>query len=97
MPAWLKLLTGLAATALLARAAWFFEGSTLLADLGGRAAIVMLRHGVTDGSIGWANDDGWISRTARLHGTATPATRAAITAEVARLPGIHSVAWQTPQ
>jgi hypothetical protein len=91
---WLKLATGVAATALLANGAWRNQGPEILARLSLRAAMAMLRHDITDGSVTFRADNGWIFRTARLSGTADPATRAAVTADLAKKPGIHAVDWR---
>ena len=89
----MKLLTGFAATGLLADMAYRHEREGLLAALGTTAAQVLAAHGVTDGRAAWQTPDGWTYRTARLAGTATPATRAAITADLGRRPGIKAVVW----
>ena len=94
LPPWLKLATGVAATALVANGAWRYEGQEIMTRLARRSANVMLRHGITDGSVSFASDSGWISRTARLSGTADPATRAAVAEELAQKPGIHAVLWR---
>jgi hypothetical protein len=95
-PAWLKLATGVAATALVANIAWRHEGQHMMTGLARSAAFAMLRHGITDGSVSFANDRGWLTRTAHLSGTATPATRAAVAEDLAQKPGIHAVEWRSP-
>ena len=89
----LKLLTGLAATGLVAKAAYMWERQDLLADLGHKAAVVLAAHGVGDGAARWTDAKGWTYRTARLSGTADTATRAAISADLAAVPGIAGVVW----
>lgn len=89
----LKLLVGLAATGLVAKAAYMWERQTLLAGLGQRAAVVLAAQGVRDGAARWTDDAGWTYRTARLSGTADAATRARVSAELARVPGIAGVVW----
>ncbi len=95
MPNWQKLLTGIAASALLAKAAYGWTAQSILARLGTKAAVVLVANGVTDGAARWQSPAGWTSRTARLTGTADPATRARIAAELAAQPGIHAVEWDT--
>ena len=90
----LKLLAGLAATGLVAKAAYVWERQSLLAALGQRAAIVLAAHGVRDGAARWTDAGGWTYRTARLSGNADAATRAAISAELAAEPGIARVVWE---
>ncbi len=90
----MKLLTGLAATGLLANLAYRREREGLLAALGTTAAQVLAAHGVSDGRAGWQTADGWTYRTARLAGTATPATRAAISTDLSARPGIAGVVWE---
>ena len=89
----LKLLVGLAATGLVAKAAYMWERQTLLADLGQRAAVVLAAHGVHDGAARWTDHAGWTYRTARLSGSADAATRVQVSAELARVPGIAGVTW----
>lgn len=88
-----KLVAGLAATFLLTYAAWRYERQALLADLGTAAATTMLAHGVTDGTARWTDGKGTTWRIARLSGTASPATRSAIIADLKRHPGIHDAIW----
>ncbi|MEY3267978.1 MAG: hypothetical protein RL480_738 [Pseudomonadota bacterium] len=90
----LKLLAGLAATGLVAKAAYAWERQSLLAALGQRAAVVLAAHGVRDGAARWTDAGGWTWRTARLSGSANAATRAAISAELAAEPGIAGVVWE---
>lgn len=89
----LKLLTGLAATVLVARGAALHCGQELMADLGTAAASAMRHHGISDGSVRFRSDSGLVSRVARLSGTADPATRAAVIAELKRHPGIADAVW----
>lgn len=89
----LKLLVGLAATGLVAKAAYMWERQTLLAGLGQRAAVVLAAHGVRDGAARWTDDAGWTYRTARLSGSADAATRARVSADLARVSGIAGVIW----
>jgi hypothetical protein len=91
---WFKLLTGIAATGLIANLAYGYESQALLAKLGTEAAIVMAANGVTDGAARWTNERGWPYRVARLSGTADAATRARISAQLSAQPGIHAVIWQ---
>ena len=94
MPAGLKLLTGLAATYLIATAGYRWQRQAALAMLGGEVAAVMLANGIDDGAARWNDANDHTSRTARLSGTADAATRARITAALADKPGIHAVVWQ---
>jgi pyruvoyl-dependent arginine decarboxylase (PvlArgDC) len=89
----LKLLTGLAATVVLARGASLHQGQVMMAELGRAAATAMQGHGVVDGSISFRQTSGLVARVARLSGTADPATRAAVIADVKRHPGIADAVW----
>jgi hypothetical protein len=91
MPAWLKLATGIAATGLATDAYYMFERQQILADLAAQTIPILTAHHVTDASISWTTESGWTTRTARITGTATDP--AAITAEIAALPGIHAATW----
>lgn len=91
---WLKLATGLAGTVLLTAGVWRTDSQRLITTLARSSARVMLKHGIPDGSVSFRTDRGWTFRTARLSGSASPATRAAVSAEVATKPGIHSVEWR---
>jgi hypothetical protein len=91
---WLKLATGLAATALVTNVAWRHKGPDIMTRLHRRAAMTMIRHDIPDGAVSFASDSGWLFRTARLSGTASPATRAAVAAELAAKPGIYAVEWR---
>jgi hypothetical protein len=84
----LKLLAGLAATVVLARGASLHQGQVMMAELRQAAATAMQAHGVVDGSISCRQPSGLVARVARLSGTADPATRAAVTADLRRHPGI---------
>ena len=81
-------------TGLVAKAAYVRERQDLLAKLGERTAVVLAAHGVRDGAARWTDDAGWTYRTARLSGTADAATRASISADLARQPGIARVIWE---
>jgi hypothetical protein len=89
----LKLLVGLAATGLVAKAAYVWERQSLLAGLGQRAAVVLAAHGVRDGVARWTDDAGWTFRIARLSGSTDAATRAAISADLDTTPGIGGAIW----
>lgn len=89
----LKLLTGLAATVVLSRAATMHQGPVLIAELGGAAAAALTAHQVRDGSVSFRGPGRIVSRVARLSGTATPATRAAVIADLQRHPGIQAAVW----
>ncbi len=89
----LKLLTGLAATVVLARGAVLHQGQALISQLGRAAGDAMAAHGVTDGSVSFRSSTGLTGRIAHLSGTADAATRAAISADLARHPGIAAVRW----
>lgn len=94
MSPWFKLLTGVAATALIANLGYGYETQALLAKLGSKAATVMAANGVTDGAARWTDHRGWPYRVARLSGTADTATRARISTQLGAQPGIHAVTWQ---
>jgi hypothetical protein len=94
VPAWLKLLTGVAATGLATNGWYMFERQALLARLGAETIPVFTAHHVGDARIDWRSDNGWTFRTARIAGTASAAERAAITREIAALPGIHAAVWR---
>jgi hypothetical protein len=53
----------------------------------------MRSQGVMDGSISFRQPSGLVARMARLSGTADPATRAAVIAELKRHPGIAGAVW----
>lgn len=93
MSIWLKLLTGIAATGLATSGWYVFERQALLVRLGARTIPIFAAHHVGDARIRWKSDSGWTFRTARIAGTASPAERARITAEIAALPGIHAAVW----
>ncbi len=88
-----KLLTGLAATAVLARGATMHHGQTIMAQLGTAAAAALSAHGVADGSVGFRGPDNLVSRIARVSGTADGPTRAAVLADLKRHPGIQDAVW----
>jgi hypothetical protein len=89
----LKLLTGMAATVVLARGASLLQGQVMMAELGQAAATAMQTQGVMDGSISFRQPSGLVARVARLSGTADPATRAAVIADLRRHPGIADAVW----
>ena len=89
----LKLLTGLAATVVLARGASLHQGQVMMAELGLSAATAMQAQGVMDGRISFRQPSGLVARVARLSGTADPATRAAVIADLKRHPGIADAVW----
>ena len=89
----LKLLTGLAATVVVARGASLLHGQALIAELGGAAAAAMRANGVADGSVDFRQPSGRTARVARLSGTADAAARAAVIAQLKRHPGIADAVW----
>jgi hypothetical protein len=89
----LKLITGLAATVVLARGASLHQGQVMGAELGRAATAAMQAHGVEDGSISFRQPSGLVARVACLSGTADPTTRAAVIADLKRHPGIADAAW----
>ena len=89
----LKLLAGLAATIVLARGAALLQGQAMIAELGGAAASAMRAHGVVDGSVTFRQPSHLVARVARLSGTADPAARAAVIADLKRRPGIADAIW----
>lgn len=91
----LKLLTGLAATVVVARGATLHQGQAIMAALGGAAANAMRAHDVADGSVTFRQPSYRVTRIARLSGTADAATRAAVIAQVRRHPGIADAVWVT--
>lgn len=93
MHAALKLLTGLAATVVVARGAAVHSGQAIIAELGGAAAAAMRDQGVIDGSVRFRQPSGLVARVARLSGSANAATRAAVIAQVKRHPGIADAVW----
>lgn len=93
MHAALKLLTGLAATVVVARGAAIHSGQAMIAELGDAAAAAMRDHGVIDGSVGFRQPSGLVARVARLSGTADAATRTAVMTQVTRHPGIANAVW----
>lgn len=88
-----KLVTGVVAATLIANGA-YSRRQEIITRLSRRSANVMLAHGVGDGSVSFTSAAGWTSRTARLAGTADPATRARISVRLAALPGIAGVEWR---
>jgi hypothetical protein len=89
----LKLLTGLAATVVVARGAALHRGQSVQGEMARLAATVMLAHGVQDGSVRFRADNGIVGRVAHLSGSADPATRRAIVAEVAQRPEFAGAMW----
>ena len=94
MRAAIKLATGLALTGLVADAAYNYQAQAIIAHLGRRVAPVLLAHQVTDASGSFVTPGGWTWRRVRLRGTADAATRAAVVAEVAALPGIAGASFE---
>jgi hypothetical protein len=94
MHAALKLLTGLAATVVLARGAALVEGQTIMGRLGWAARSALLAHGVQDGSVTFRQPGGMAGRIAWLSGTADAATRAAVIARLKRNPAIVDARWE---
>jgi hypothetical protein len=88
-----KLLTGVAATVVLARGATLHRGQAIIAELGSAAATALAAHGVPDGSVTFRSEGNTVSRIARVSGTADAATRAAVIAQIRRHPGIQSAVW----
>jgi hypothetical protein len=78
---------------LLTAGVWRTDSQRLITTLARGSAGVMLKHGIADGTVSFRSDSGWTFRTARLSGTADPATRAAVSQDLATMPGIHSVEW----
>lgn len=93
VPTPLKLLSGLAATLLLARGAEMVQGGALAATLGRAAADALLAHGVRDGHVTLTAGGRETTRHLTLWGTADGATRRAVIADVARHPGVASATW----
>jgi hypothetical protein len=93
MHAAVKLLTGLAATLVLARGAAMHEGHSIIGQLGWHAGQAMMKNGVEDGSVTFRRPGGTMGRIAYLSGTADPATRAAVIASLKRHPGIKDARW----
>jgi hypothetical protein len=93
-PPFLRLAAGVAATAVLADGWYIWHRQTMLAHLGQPIAGVMAAHAVTDGAVRWTDTRRFTWRIARLSGTADPATRAAILADVRRQPGIADAVWE---
>jgi len=89
----LKLLAGVAATLVVARAGAMLQGQSLMAALSGAAADAMAAEQVTDGSVSFRAASGMIGRTARVSGTADPATRARVLARLRQHPGIAHAIW----
>jgi hypothetical protein len=94
VPPALKLLTGLGLTFLVAGTSFIWQRNRLLQALSTPLAGVLARHGVADGRVEWRDAAGNTFRIARLTGTASPASQAAILADARRIPGIGDVRWQ---
>lgn len=96
----LKLLTGLAATVVLARGAMQFEGHGIQGRIGWAARHALIAHGVTDGSIALRPRHGpgarFSGRIVYIAGTADAATRAAVLAQVKRAPAVEDARWDRP-
>ena len=90
----MKLVVGIAGTALIADAAYRLVRSPLLSDLGSRTAGVMAANGISDGRANWISPAGWTSRSARLSGTADAATRLRTQRAVAALGGVSAAQWE---
>ncbi|MBU6164951.1 MAG: hypothetical protein KGQ52_02335 [Alphaproteobacteria bacterium] len=90
----LKLLTGLAATVLLARGAALVEGRTILGRMAGWAQMALADEEVTDGSISFRAGSPHPGRTILVSGTADAATRAAIIARLKRHPLVIDARWE---
>ena len=93
MHAALKLLTGLAATIVVARGAALHRGQAIIAELGGAAAAAMRANGVADGSVHFRQPSGRVGRVARLSGTADAATRTKVIAQLRQHPGSAGAVW----
>lgn len=93
MHAALKLLTGLAATVVLARGAGMYQGQTIMGRLGWAARSALAAEGVEDGSVAWRAPGGFHGRIARLSGTADARTRAAVIARLKRHPAVVDAIW----
>jgi hypothetical protein len=89
-----KLLTGLAATVVLARAAMMVEGYTILGRMGWWAQQALAMEGVTDGSISLRADNGHAARIVRLSGTADAATRSAVITRLKCHPMVADARWE---
>jgi hypothetical protein len=93
VPPLLKILSGLAATLLLARGAEMLHGGAIAAGLGQAAADALLAHAVTDGHVTLTAGGREVTRHLTLWGTADPATRRAVIADTMRHPGVASARW----
>lgn len=89
-----KLLTGLAATVVLARGGMVVEGYTIIGRLGWAAQRALAVHEVDDGSISFRAPRGHPARIAYLSGTADRETRAAILARLRHHPLIIDARWE---
>ncbi len=97
MPSAVKLLTGVAATVLLARAATFLSGGVIYWHIARAGQQALLAHGVQDGSLSFRQRGGWADglngRIVHVAGTADAATRAAVLARIRRHPGVIDATW----
>lgn len=89
-----KLLTGLAATVLLARGAMVMEGNTILGRMAWHAQQAMLDAGVQDGSLSFRQGSPHDTRSITLSGTADAPTRAAIIAKLKQQSLLSDVQWE---
>jgi hypothetical protein len=92
----LKLLTGLAATVVLAKGALITGGYTVVGRLSWAGKEALLAAGVADGSISLRQPGRPTGRVMYVSGTANAATRAAVLARVRNHPGIHDAHWVQP-
>ena len=92
----LKLLTGLAATVVLAKAAMITGGHTVIGRLNWAGKDALLAAGVADGSISLRQTGGLTGRVLYVSGTASAATRAAVLAKLRKHPGISDAQWVQP-
>lgn len=89
-----KLLTGLAATVVIARAAMIVEGYTLLGRMSWWAQMALTRNGVTDGSVRLRAENGHAARIVLLSGTADAATRQDVIAQLKQRPLVADARWE---
>lgn len=92
----LKLLTGLAATVVLAKGALITGGYTVVGRLSWAGKQALLAEGVTDGSISLRQPGGPTGRVIYVSGTASQATRAAVLTRLRNHPGIQDAHWVQP-
>ena len=89
----LKLLTGLAATVVLAKGALMTGGYTAIGRLNWAGKEALLAEGVTDGSISLRQPSGQTGRIMFVSGSADAATRAAVLTRLRQHPGISDAHW----